>query len=358
VAAERRPRLTPKIRRLVTPDRLAPPPVGRLTEAHVEALSAVATRPEQFEELVSAPRAIQALAAGASPQVAIPVLQSVLASRRASSTDRVVAARELGTIATPEARSALLRRVRDSDPRVQQAVFAALGIFAGPEVLRSLAGVREPEDFAARRQLAFTRALIAHRYGLDGPFLPEARGMPRRRGSPREMITLTLRPRTPRATAADMERHLGPTYGIKFAERGYELRAGRAEWAVFVNREMTRSITSLERFFERPWIAAVLGRWFPERFANTTQYLVLTRPVDGSARIDVVRTDGEVMYTGTAEQIGEAISFAMADVDRPGTAPTNVRGRVGPEGLELDVTIPFGTRTGTQSTEPVIVPEP
>ncbi len=68
---------------------------------------------------------------------------------------------------------------------------------------------------------------------------------------------------------------------------------------------------------------------FLQRFATTTQY-VLTHPVQGAARIDVVRTDGEVMYTGTMERVGPGFAFAMADVDRPGTAPTNVRGRVAP----------------------------
>jgi hypothetical protein len=49
-----------------------------------------------------------------------------------------------------------------------------------------------------------------------------------------------------------------------------------------------------------------------------------------------------------------AFAFNMADVDRPGTAPTNVSGRVSTKGIELDVTFPFGTRVGTRQTEAVI----
>ena len=73
-------------------------------------------------------------------------------------------------------------------------------------------------------------------------------------------------------------------------------------------------------------------------------------------RIDVVRTDGEVMYTGTAEQVGSAVAFAMADVDRPATAPTTVEGTVTSTGVDLELSVPFATRVGTRSPERVIVP--
>ncbi|MFN0145851.1 MAG: HEAT repeat domain-containing protein [Dehalococcoidia bacterium] len=346
-------RLTPKIRELVAADRHARPAVGRLTAAHVEALTAVATRAEAFDEAVLPARALQALAAGAPADVAVPVLSRVLAAAAAPRTDRVTAARELAGLATPAAHDALAGAIRDRDPRVQQVAVAALGKLGGPADLREMMRMVEPGDLSVRKQLRFARALIAHRHGLDGPFLPEVEGVERRPGAPERMITLTLRPRGTRGTATDLARHLGSTYGIVPAAQSFSLRAGRAEWAVFVNGEVGASASGLARLFERPWIAAILGRWFPANIANTTQYVVLTRPVAGGARIDVVRTDGELMYTGTAEQLAGTIAFAMADVDRPGTAPTTVRGRVSGRGLELELTVPFATRVGTRPTEAV-----
>ena len=61
--------------------------------------------------------------------------------------------------------------------------------------------------------------------------------------------------------------------------------------------------SALERLLERPWIAALLARWAPSAVAVTTQYLVLTRPVERSVRVDVPRTDGVIAYTGSAERV-------------------------------------------------------
>lgn len=169
VATERPRRLGRKVRELVNPDRLDRPEVGRLTRAEVQTLTAAVTDPRAFAEPVSVRHALHALAVGAKGEVAVPVLADVLAGRRTSETERVVVARELGGVATPAAEASLTRHVRERNPRVQQAVLAGLGTFAGPRTLRDLA------DDATRRQLALTRALIAHRHGLDGPFLREAR---------------------------------------------------------------------------------------------------------------------------------------------------------------------------------------
>ena len=155
------PRLTPKVLDLVTTDRLDRGPARGLTSAHVEALVAVARRPEKFDEPVSAPRAIQTLARGAKPEVAIPVLTQIVGDQDAPTTHRVVAARELGGIATAEAERALARRVSASDPRVQEAVLKALGTFAGPGTRRQLAALTEVQDPGVLRQLTLARALIS-----------------------------------------------------------------------------------------------------------------------------------------------------------------------------------------------------
>jgi hypothetical protein len=239
------------------------------------------------------------------------------------------------------------------DPRLQQAAFAALGLFADRSALNTLESLSEPGDEAARRQLSLTRVLIVHRNGLDGPFLPEMQGIPREPGAPERMNTVTLAMKTADAAAADQARLRGSTYGIQLADWAYALRCGRAEWTMFGNRDLGSSITANDRLCERPWIAALLARWLPPGIAPTMQYLVLSRPAGRSIRIDVVRGDGEVLYTGSAELAGSALSFAISDVDRPQTAPTNLAGLLDSDGVRLDVAIVFDTRIATRQTEPV-----
>ena len=347
------PPLTPKILALVGINRLDRGPARGLTAAHVEALIAVARKPNAFRERVSAPRAIQALARGAKAEAAVPVLGGIVGDEAAPTTHRVVAARELGGIATPEAERALIRRVESRDPRVQEAVLRGLGAFAGPGAMRQLARLTEIRDPFVRRQLTLTRALIAHREGLDGPFLPALPGKMRKPEDIQRKAAVTLSLKTARATATDLERLTGSTYGIKLGPRAAALKCERVEWTVFFNRELGTA-TIAQRLFARPWIAALLGRWFIEGKAAVAQLLVLTRPEGDAARIDVVRTDGELMYTGRVAAARAGITFSIADVERPGTAPTNITGRMSSTEIALVGVVASARRIDTRSTEAVV----
>ncbi|KAF0957389.1 hypothetical protein MLGJGCBP_04761 [Rhodococcus sp. T7] len=350
-------RLTPNLRELLAPrcdER--PPVVGLISPVEVDKLVAIITRSRAFDEPVNPHRAIQVLASSVPPELSVPILDRIVGEPSASIAERVNAANELGRLATPEAERVLTSLINDRDPRIQQVALVGLGMCAGPSVLGQFDNMEEPHHAAVRRQLTLARALIAYRDGLDGPFLPEVKGAQRQSGKDDHMITPTLRMKSAAETTKDRAALSGSRYGIEFSDQSYELTCGRAEWTVFVNRELGRSITALDHFFERPWVAAILSRWFGPRVANSPQYLVFTRPFGDSARIDVVRTDGEPVYTGTAEQIGPAFSFAMTDVDRPGTAPTNVAGKITSKGANLEVSVSSAKRVGVRSAEPVIVP--
>ena len=93
-----------------------------------------------------------------------------------------------------------------------------------------------------------------------------------------------------------------------------------------MNRQLGSSFSARERLLERPWIAALLARWAPPAVAVTTQYLVLTRPVGQSVRIDVSRTDGVIAYTGSAEPTGNELALSITDVDHPQTVHTILSG--------------------------------
>ena len=87
-------------------------------------------REREYDEPVSVPRAIVALAAG-QPRLAMPILAEILGSTTAAPKDRLAAAEGLGLVASPDAERVLLAAAPDRDPLVQQAVFAALGRFGG-----------------------------------------------------------------------------------------------------------------------------------------------------------------------------------------------------------------------------------
>lgn len=343
-------RLTLKVRELVAPDRNARPTAEHLTEAQVDLLSAVARRQDDFAEPVSPPRAITALATGAPPDTAIPILDAVLADHQAPQPDRVSAARGLGRVATPQAEAALLEHLRDRDARVQQDVLAALGTFAGPEAAQQLKNLSVPSDAATRQQLVFTEALIAYRHDLDGPFLPEVAGKDRRPGRPDQMTTVRMDTRSAAATAADLKKLRGLTYGVRFGERAFALKCGPTDWTIFLNEQLGPSLTGL---FDRQWIVGILAQRLPTREALISRYVLVARPLEDAVNLNVVRADGATVYTGKARRADAAIGFAIADVGRPGTAPANVEGRITSTGVTLDVVIAFATRTEPRKTSPL-----
>jgi hypothetical protein len=238
----------------------------------------------------------------------------------------------------------LLSHIRARDPRVQQEVVAALGRFAGEAAGRRLGKLEAPADLATYRQWVFARALIAHRHGLEGPFLAERLFVERSRGRPEQMASFSARTRTAKATTSVRAKLRGEHYGIDFADRCHAIECGPVKWEIFINSELTQSSRGLEKLFERPWLAGVLAQWLPQEEALQSRYVILARSSGRAARLDVVRADGEVVYTGTAGLSGSAIGFRLSDVVRAGTAPLNVTGRLTPSDIEIERATVFASR--------------
>lgn len=345
-------RVTDKVRELVSAERRVGAPSRRLTPAQADLLTSIALRSEEFSEPVSSFRAINALAVG-RPDAASPVLARILADRGAPPSDRIAAARGLALLGDDAARSVLRRHVREPAPRVQQEILAALGQIGDAHAARSLGKLDDPANPATRQQLHFARALVAHRYGLDGPFLPEPRTIRRRQGDEANSATLTLKLRTAKATAADLSTLQGPTYGVTFSDRALALRCGTRQWIVFINGELGPTATQPLRLFERPWIAAVLGLRDPERRVATTHYVVLSRPTADGAHLDVVRGDGRIICAGSAQPVDDAVEFTLSDIDQPATAPLLLRGTLTAKGVDLDTAVATISRRRARTTNAV-----
>jgi HEAT repeat protein len=325
-----------------------------LNAAQSAQLAAVARRARSFELEVSPPRAISALAEGAPPGVALPVLQEILADGKAPVPERIAAARGLGHIASPAAERALLRQIRVRDSRVQQEIVAALGRFAGPSARRQLRKIDAPADLAAHRQWVLAVALIAYRHGLEGPLLPESLFVERSRGRPKQMTSFTARTRTAKATKTARVKLRGADYGIDFAKRCHSIKCGSTKWEILVNRQLEGSSPVPERLFERPWIAGVLAQWLPTEERLQSRFVILTKPTGETVQLDIVRADGEIVYTGTAARSGSGIRFRVSDVVRAGTAPLNVTGQIVRSGIEIESATVFAERVPGRRTLAVI----
>lgn len=337
--ADQARRLTPKLRELVATDRLARPPVGRLTRRHVEDLRALVADPSGYDERVSVPRALAALAAGTRPAVAVPVLREVLGDGDADTAARVAAARGLATVGSPAAADALADALAVRDPRVQQAVAAGLAEVGGERALRALVKTPTPAEPFVRRQVRFATAVVAHRLGrTDGPFLPETPAPPDRDADDVASVPVAVRLRSASATEELLATVVGPRFGVELAERSLAVECGGARLSLLVNAEVGESVGSPATLFERPLVAGLLASEYPVGIRTTARMVVLTRPTgDDEARIEIVRRDGRVAYVGTVERAGRGVSFRVTDVDQPASARTLVVGTLTGRGVSLDV---------------------
>lgn len=323
-------RMSPTLRDLVAVDRNVRPPIRRPAGPQVDTLLAIAYGGDLVPEPVSIRRALTVLARGARPEVALPVLTEIAADSTAPRAERLSAVHELGRLGGPGAQASLLSRIGDRDPRLQQAALTALGQFADETAEAVLARLPQPGDLAARRQLAFTRTLVAHRAGRGS--LPPP--VPPVRRSAGGFTAVRLCRRSPEQNAAERSGRVGSTYGIELAGATYGLVCGETRWTLVTNAALGDPIEA-DLLARRPWIAGLLCSWLPSRGSASPQYVLLSRPEGDGVRLDVVRSDGTVMYAGGGTVGPDGFGFTLVEVARPGVAAPQLTGRVSAPGAAL-----------------------
>lgn len=350
-------KISPTVHRVISPDRdrRADAAAMKLTKTQVAELKQIVQRRLVPTEPFEMANAITALAAAERSYHVANILGRFLSDESQTPTDRAVAAINLRFTPGRTAQNHLVENLRARDRLVRLQVIKSLGTFGDADALTSLQRMRLPKDAAVRRQQSFAQALIAHRLGLAERYLAFRRGAKRTPGANEDMITLRLRPKLKKTVQRDRERLRDSTYGLEIGDHGFGLRAGKASWTVFLNREIEER-GGLEEIFERPWITALLARWDLRTHLSAVQYVVLTDPAPRSTEIAVVRTDGELFYSGRMTRTGGLLRFEIRDVERPGTAPTNVRGRLTKRGIELEAVVPFALRRNTRSGDEVVMP--
>lgn len=64
----------------------------------------------------------------------------------------------------------------------------------------------------------------------------------------------------------------------------------------------------------------------------------------------VVRSDGELFYSGKTEAVNDILSFSLSDIQRSETAPTAVNGKLTKSGIELEMIIASRKRKDKRRT--------
>lgn len=251
---------------------------------------------------------------------ATALLREAATSLEEATSDRVTAVRALTPLAPPP--DALLGLVEDESPRVQLAALNALGQVGDLAASDRLAGFDHPADSAVGRQLLFARALISHRLGADGPFLPEVLDEHRPFDRGADTAEIRFEELSQEESAGAFAALVSGGYGLDASGTAYALTCG-SRYLLFVTRDVERGPAEL---FGVPRLLGLVCYVLAD--SPAVQFVVLSRPDGEGARLEVVRTNGEVAYLGTVRPADDGHRVTLTDLGRPGTAPTLVEGRI------------------------------
>jgi hypothetical protein len=341
-------RVPEKVKDLVTRPRLSPSArPASLTEPQRRALRGLLSGEVIPSFTPNLSNAMEVLIHADDTRKTVELVGSLIDDPSRTSADRASAAMVLRRSSDPSAPRILADNLAVEDPSVRIQVVKSLAAVGSPDQLGKLGEIEAPAGSALEKQVAFARDVIAHRSGMDIQEI-SPRGVSREPGKPSEMIDLSLRRLTKNALSRDRARLDGTAYMMPIGERGFRLSAGNANWSVFTNAEIQQA-GGYSTMFDRSWLTAVLARFDERTNQSHVQYVVLSHPSGRTVRINVFRTDGELMYTGSLKKAKDLFEFVIRDVARKGTAPTNVSGRITKDGPVIDLKVPFGSRRETKS---------
>jgi len=244
----------------------------------------------------------------------------------------------------------LMKHLDVPDNLIRSKVIKSLGMIGGPDAYEALLRLENVQADFVQKQLIFARALLAYRHNLDADPLPFLEGAEREQRSGDKLLKLTVKKVGSKKVGAARERFEGSAYGIELSKSaGFEVSVGRARWMMFINQHTAKE-GIVKSINSRKMVMGLLSRWMRETDTYDAQYVVLTKPTeDSQVQIMVIRSDGEMFYSGKATVGGKTMTFMISDIDRPGTAPTRVKGKLTLRGIQLEVSIPVSKRENKRS---------
>lgn len=347
--------LTPRVAQLISNRNHAHPSNLLLSDAEIAIIKSLLRSKSPLPKHIRLPKAMTLLAQAEHSAEVVALLGSVLGRRSLDPISRAVAASLLNRMPREEAELVLMANIGAEDPLVLSHVIQSLGCIGHAQALTHLESIGAPREPYVQKQLALSKALIMHRLNLPGDPLPFREGEKRTPQPGDELLGVSFH-RMPVASVQKCRQHLrGCTYEIAPSDTlGLEFIAGNARWILFCNREM-EAAGFPHTLLMRKWIFGLFTIENKRARSLNTQHIVLTKPSEKGVDIQVVRTDGEVYYTGRASGAGDTITFSLRDVNRPGTAPTTFEGRLSPGGVAFDTRVAFSKRVGKRTTDAVAI---
>ena len=290
----------------------------RLTESELVAVL------EKRSEAVPASEALKELNRRRSGK-ATKIMMGILGDTRYSADLRASAAVELGKSPGVSQRRALAAAVGSREPVVVRRAADALGRIGGEDALEALARLR-PHRAEVRRSVAFARALISCRLGLNRYRLKPPAEDTLLKVRPNDAVKLRPRP-VPAAELDDIAENLNrmlPAIPVS-AEGALRFSCGENRFLIVFPLQLHRWRTLAPLTRRNAVVAVVLKRSQVLGGYYIYEY-VLTDPVrDGGLKVYGVRPSGVMTHYGEADLKDSRTDAWLQTVDTPYTPPVDLQ---------------------------------
>jgi hypothetical protein len=268
------------------------------------------------------------------------ILDRVIGKENEDISLRAAAAINMAYLKSNLAEFELIKHLRVKNDLIRSKVIKSLGMIGGQDSYMALLGLENIQPDFIQKQLIFAKALIAYRLNLDDDPLPFISGIPDNPRSQDEFLKMNINIIGARKIEAALKRFMGSTYGIEISKTsGFEIIIGKAIWKLFINKQQA-SNGIINSISSRKMIIGLLCRWIKETSTYSPQYVILTKPTrNKEVQVMVIRSDGEMFYSGIMTIEGNAMSFVVSNIKRLGTAPTKVKGKLTLKGLQIETSI-------------------
>lgn len=254
--------------------------------------------------------------------------EAVLENEKESPEIRYLAAINLGKIPTPAAMKILIKNSHVRDEYVLAGVMKALGRIGNKSALDAVLTAKKRAAGLAAKQAEFAAILIAHRVGLEECELPVLET-----SDHLEIDLHCARPfRTTKADDIDAEvclRSLADqSFGIEFSEHSmYQARCERKTWIILLNRDFGDK-NSVKMLGKKKAFLGVVAIRSEETRLYSVAYLILASPTkdENTVNILIYRTNGNLIFSGTARVVGNCAEFSILAIPQPGAFAVKIEG--------------------------------
>ena len=335
------------VSRIISPEvkLLSNSTLASMSKEDLTVIKKIVTGAIQVEESAEIGKAILALAQRESSASVAKILGNILSKKDASRNNKVISVNSLAQMPSKSAEKVLLDNLNIKDPLIRNSILRSLGAVGGRDTLERLDKLSIPKSLFLTKQLKFSKALIAHRLNDPNIHLNFEKGIERTVIQNTKPLNLSLKSLSESKIQQVIDSLSSiNTYNVKISgSTGFEISAGNATWAFLVNKELQGN-NFFTSFWKRKHIVGLLARKNKSHHHYAIQYLILSNARAREVEIMVVRTDGEICYSGNAITKNEVINFSLKDVGRQGTMFANVEGQFNMQGFKISKSILFGKR--------------